>query len=118
MRKIFHLSTCTTCKRIISSINLNNIELIDIKQHNITGKDLDFAASKTGGYESLFNKRAQKLKLVPDSEKPITDQDFRKLILEEYTFLKRPLAIIDEDIYAGNSRETIQKLKSRLENPD
>jgi len=116
VRKIYYLSTCDTCRKILSQLKIENVQLIDIKKENISPEDLDFAAKITGNYESLFNKRAQKLKIMDQSERPFSDDDFRKLILKEYTFLKRPLAIVDKYVFAGNAPETIAKLKLSLEN--
>lgn len=114
MRKIYYLSTCDTCKRILKSLNLNGVSLTDIKFENISAEILDEAAKITGSYESLFNKRAQKLKSMGPNEKPVTEADFRSLILSDYTFLKRPLALIDGKVFAGNDKETIENLTDTL----
>jgi arsenate reductase-like glutaredoxin family protein len=38
----------------------------------------------------------------------------KKLILEEYTFLKRPVILIKEKIFIGNSKNTILEAKKAL----
>ncbi|MBK9257508.1 MAG: hypothetical protein IPM42_18760 [Saprospiraceae bacterium] len=116
MRKIYHLSTCDTCRKILMILNTGNVELVDIKKQNISSDDLDLAAKVIGSYEALFNKRAQKLKTMTKSEHPSTEDEFRKLILEEYTFLKRPLAIIGNKVFAGNAPKTVAEMKEALEN--
>ena len=62
----------------------------------------------------LFNKRAQKLKELPENKKPVKDADFKKLILKEYTFLKRPAAIIDNQVIVGNDPKSVQALQAAL----
>lgn len=112
MNRIYYLSTCSTCQRILSSLDLTNVELIDIKKNIISAQDLDFIKNKLGSYEAVFNKRAQKLKTL--EEKPKNDEDFRTLILEEYTFLARPAAIIGDEVFVGNSPKTVEALQKSL----
>lgn len=114
MKRIYHLSTCDTCRKILAGLNTTGVELINIREQSITASDLDFMYGKTGSYEALFNKRAQKWKLIPDDEKPKNDLEFRGLILGEYTFLKRPAAIIGDKVFAGNDAATVNALASAL----
>ena len=46
----------------------------------------------------------------------VTEEDMKQLILQEYTFLKRPVIIINSAIYIGNSKENIENLKYNLDN--
>ena len=80
---------------------LKDFELIDIKSSNIDSTTLDFLKEKTGSYESLFSKRAIKYKTLGLKDKNLSDQDFRQLILDEYTFLKRPVLINEESVLIG-----------------
>jgi arsenate reductase len=90
------------------------MDLIDIKQRNITADDLDSLAGQLGSYEALFNKRAQKFKALSNGTIELTDKDYRAHILDEYTFLKRPVFIFDDAIFVGNSPSEIEKLKNYL----
>ncbi|MBC7884877.1 MAG: arsenate reductase, partial [Saprospiraceae bacterium] len=110
MKRIYHLSTCDTCRDILKQLNTDGVELVDIKAHNITKEDLEFMKKQAGSYEALFNKRAQKLREISHQDKPVKESDYKKLILSEYTFLKRPAAIIDNKIYAGNDKKTVENL--------
>jgi arsenate reductase (glutaredoxin) len=114
MNKIYHLSTCDTCRKILSLLNTDKVTLINLREKNINQEDLDLMKKQMGSYEALFNKRAQKLKLMPEDEKPKNDNDYKKLILSEYTFLKRPAAIINGKVYAGNDKVTVEQLVSVL----
>lgn len=107
MRRIYYLSTCSTCTRILKLISTEDTELIDLKKQNISPEDLDLMKANTGNYESLFNKRAQKYKSLTEDEKPVNDGDYRTLILKEYTFLKRPAAIIGDKVIVGNNTAAI-----------
>ena len=102
MKRIYYLSSCDTCRRMMKEFNaLDEFELIDIKSANIDSKTLDFLKEKTGSYESLFSKRAIKYKTLGLKDKTLSDNDFRQLILDEYTFLKRPVLINGESVVVG-----------------
>lgn len=112
MRKIFHLSSCNTNQRILKELNLgNDVELQDIKKENIDEKTLDFIKEKVGSYEDLFSKRAMKYRSMGLNEKDLSEQDYKKYILEEYTFLKRPFIIFENQVFVGNSKKTVEAAK-------
>jgi arsenate reductase len=71
-------------------------------------------AKMSGTYESLFSRRAMKYKSMGLAEKTLTENDYKKLILEEYTFLKRPVIIIDDKIFVGNSKKIVEAAKKEL----
>jgi len=116
MRKCYFLSTCSTCKRIISDLALGDrgFELQDIKKDPIQESEIDFLADKMGGFDKLLNRRAKKYRELDLKNRVLTDKDLRKLILSEYTLLKRPVVIIDDLVYAGNSKKTLEKIENRL----
>ena len=116
MRKIHHLSTCDTCQRIIKELGLKQkgFEFQDIKIENISAKELDAAKEKTGSYEALFSKRAMKFRSMGLNEMELSEKDYRKYILEEYTFLKRPFIWINDEVYVGNAKKTIEAAKAAL----
>src|SRR5690606_39385527 len=109
MKKIYHLESCSTCKRIIKELNNGKgFVLQNIKDEKITAAQLDEMAKMAGSYEVLFSRRAMKYRELGLQDKTLTEKDYRKLILEEYTFLKRPVIIIGDEIFIGNSRTTIE----------
>ena len=115
MKKIYHLSTCNTCQRIIKELgHSEDFEMQNIKEEKITAKQLDEMQKKTGSYESLFSRRAMKFRGMGLHEKELTEKDYRKLILEEYTFLKRPVIWIDDEIFVGNSKKVVAAAKAKL----
>lgn len=115
MRKAFHLSSCNTCQKILKETDAATVcELQDIKLQNIQAKDLDWLASKAGSYEALFSRKALKFRAMGLHEMTLTEGDYRRLILEEYTFLKRPVFIIDDSIFVGNLAKTVQAAKEKF----
>ena len=117
MRKIYHLKTCDTNRRIIKELEIpDTFEFQEIKTQPITASQLDEMKKLSGSYESLFSKRSRQFKALGLNEMNLTEDDYKKYILEHYSFLKRPVLIIDNDIFIGNSKATIAKAKSTIEN--
>mgnify|MGYP000035308851 CR=1 FL=1 len=115
MKKIYYLSTCDTCKRIMKEINVDATwTKQDIKTENITDEQLEEMKKLSGSYESLFSRRAQKYKSLGLKEMNLTEVDYKKYILEEYTFLKRPVALIDNNIFVGNSKKVTEAIIETL----
>lgn len=108
MKKIYYLSTCDTCKRIISEINPStDVILQDIKSESITSQQLEEMKEMAGSFEALFSKRAQLYRKRGLNEKQLTDNEYKALILEHYTFLKRPVIIVGNQQFVGNSKKVI-----------
>ena len=115
MKKIYFLSTCSTCNRIIKDLGLDDsFEFQDIKTNKITAEQLEQMAKMSGSYESLFSRRAMKYKAMGLADKNLSEADYKKLILEEYTFLKRPVIIIDNSIFVGNSKKIVEAAAKEL----
>jgi len=98
----------------MTDLNLEGFEKQDIKTEPITPAQIDKMKDLAGSYESLFSRRAMKYKAMNLAEKNLSEEDYRKLILDEYTFLKRPVFISDNDIFVGSSPKSIEALKLRL----
>lgn len=116
MRKIYHLSTCSTCQRILKSVlaEAGDFDLQDIKTEAMTEAQVDEMAQLAGSYEALFSRRAMKYKSMGLADKDLQESDYRSLILEEYTFLKRPVILIDGAIFVGNAKSTTEAALAAL----
>jgi arsenate reductase len=116
MNKIYYLASCDTCRKIIKSLPKDNdLVFHDIKQNPITEVELEEMYQLSGSYEALFSKKAQLYKAMDLKNKALTEADFKKYILEHYTFLSRPVFIIDGKIYIGNSQQNILQVMKALE---
>ena len=116
MKKAYYLSSCSTCDRIIKEVKDHHFQLQDIKSDAITEEQIDQMYQFTNSYEALFSKRARKYKSMGLKDQNLKEEDFKNLILEEYTFLKRPVFLVDQKIFVGNSKKTIDALKKCLAN--
>ena len=112
MRKIYYLKTCSTCVRILKELKPTpDFTLQDIKEIPITVKQLEEMKKMAGSYEALFSKKAKLYKERRLKEETLNEEDFKNFILEHYTFLKRPVIIVDNQIFVGNSKNTVEDAK-------
>ncbi len=116
MKKIYYLKSCSTCQRIIQELELgDDFQYQNIKEEKITPEQLDEMAQLNGSFESLFSRRALKYKALGLKDKQLSESDYRNYILEEYTFLKRPVIIIDNAIFVGNSKKVVAAVQEQIQ---
>lgn len=112
MQTFYSLSSCNTCQRIHKELDLPpSVRVVNIKEEPLTAEVTDRMKKLSGSYEALFSKRAQLYKKRNLKERELSEQDFRSLLLEHYTFLKRPVLIYDEKIFIGNSKAVVAAAK-------
>lgn len=99
MKKIYYLQTCDKCRKILKKIDTSDCLLQEIKTEPITVKQLEELYSVTKSYKALFSKRAKKYKEMGLKNQNLNENDFRQLILDDYTFLKRPIIIFENDVF-------------------
>ena len=115
MKKVYYLKTCSTCISILKELNLSSeFVLQDIKNEEITVKKLEEMRTLVGSYEALFSKRSKLYKVMDLKNQTLTERDYKHYILEHYTFLSRPVIIINNKIFIGNSRTSIEAVKAVL----
>jgi arsenate reductase (glutaredoxin) len=116
MNKIFYLASCDTCRKIIKSLP-KDIEMAfhDIKQNPIKLEELEQMHQLSGSYEALFSKKAVLYKSMDLKNKNLTEDDYKRYLLEHYTFLSRPVFIIDNKIYIGNTQQNMLQVMKALQ---
>ena len=115
MKKIFYLESCSTCQRILKELQpLEGVELQEIKSQPITPDQLEQMKNLAGSHEALFSRRAMLFRQRGLHEKELSEQDYKNLILDHYTFLKRPVLVLDDQIFVGNSKKVVQAAKEAL----
>lgn len=112
MKKAYCVSTCTTCQRIMkdSALIKKGYAYQNIKEDKITPEQLDQMKEMMGSYEALFSRRALKFKSMGLGKKTLNEKDYRDLILQEYTFLKRPVVISGKKIFSGSAPKTVAEV--------
>ncbi|MEO1415516.1 MAG: ArsC/Spx/MgsR family protein [Bacteroidota bacterium] len=116
MTQIFYLSTCSTCKRIIGELNLgSDVVMREIKSEPMTAEEVDRMKDLAGSYEALFSRRAMKYRALGLHEQELSEEDYRQHILDEYTFLKRPVIMVGDQIFVGNTKKVVAAAKETME---
>lgn len=112
MKKVYYLKTCNTCLKILKELNLpSEFILQDIKNEAITVTQLEEMKTLSGSYEALFSKRSNLYREMNLKNQDLTERDYKQYILEHYTFLSRPVIIVDVNIFIGNSKKTVDTAK-------
>jgi arsenate reductase len=114
MKKIYYLKTCDSCKKIMKQLPLDGFLFQEIKTQPITLDQVEEMKLLSGNYESLFSRRAKKYTQMGLRDQNLTEIDYKQLILSDYTFLKRPVIILDKAIYIGNNKKNIDLLLEQL----
>jgi len=86
----------------------------DIKTEAITLEELAEMHELTDSYESLFSRRAVLYRERGLGNQNLGEDDYKNLILEQYTFLKRPVIINDGEIFIGNSKKVVAAAKEAI----
>ena len=112
MKEIYTIGHCTTSLAMFEETGLDKLIgekfiLQNIKFEKITPAQLDEMKKMAGTYEALFSRRAIKYKEWKLKDKKLTERDYRQYILDEYTFLKRPVIIIEKEIDCCKEFETL-----------
>lgn len=86
----------------------------EIKSNPITESEIDAMAKLAGSYEALFSRRAMKYRSMGLNEKNLSESDYKKYILEENTFLKRPVLLSKNQVFVGNAKNTVAEMQAHL----
>ncbi len=114
---MYHLAHCTTCQAIIKETGADQagIAFQNIREEKITPGQLEEMKQLAGSYEALFSRRALKYKELGLKDKQLTEEDYKNYILQEDTFLKRPVTILHKQIFVGSDKKTVEALKKALQ---
>ena len=117
MKKFYFLSSCNTCQRILDHLDLGvEFELQDIKKTPISSDELEQLKEISGSYEALFSKRAKLYQDLGLKDKSLDEDGYKNYILEHYTFLKRPVLVLNGQLFVGNSPKVINSAKTAILN--
>ncbi|KQR94918.1 arsenate reductase [Chryseobacterium sp. Leaf180] len=112
MKKVFYLNSCETCRKIIAKFDLRGWEMREIKKEPITKEEVEAMHKITNSYEDIFSKKSTQIKLREIDPKTLTEDDYKELLLDHYTFLKRPVFLTDNEIFVGNDKKNIDNLRA------
>lgn len=110
MKKVFYLKTCDTCRKILAPFDLTGWDIREIKKEPVTAEELQDMYAKSGSYEALFSKKSTQIRQRGLDVKTLAENDFKDLLLDHYSFLKRPVFITDDRIFVGNDKKNVEEL--------
>ncbi|MCG2793648.1 MAG: arsenate reductase family protein [Weeksellaceae bacterium] len=111
MKKVFYLKTCDTCRKILGQYDTRDWEMREIKINPITEQEVEDMYQLAGSYEALFNKKSNQIKLQELDPKALQEKDYKELLLDHYTYLKRPVFLTEDEIFIGSDKINLGKLK-------
>jgi arsenate reductase-like glutaredoxin family protein len=98
----------------MTEFDLSDFEQREIKAKAVTEEELQEMYDLSNSYEALFSKKSTQIKERNIDVKSLQEEDFKKLILEDYRFLKRPVFINNQEIFIGSDKKNIELLRERL----
>ena len=98
----------------MTEFDLSDFEQREIKAKAVTEEELQELYALTQSYEALFSKKSTQIKERNIDVKSLQEEDFKTLILEDYRFLKRPVFIINQEIFIGSDKKNVELLRERL----
>ena len=118
MENLFiYLGSCNTCQRILKELDLpDSVKLQNTKEEPVSEEQVEFLRAQSGSYESLFNRRAQLYRGRNLHEKDLIEKDYKELLLDHYTFIKRPILIFEGKAYIGNSKKVVAAAQATVHN--
>jgi arsenate reductase-like glutaredoxin family protein len=114
MKKMYYLQTCDTCRRIMKEMDFSDFEKQEIKTESITVEQLEEMKKLAGSYQALFSRKAKKYKEMGLKDEILSEKDYQNYILNDYTFLKRPVILDGNQIFIGNEKKNLQALSDHL----
>ena len=85
-----------------------------VTYNQVLANQLEEMYALSNSYEDLFNKRAKLYNSMDLKNQALTEKDYKQFIQDEYTFLKRPVFILNDEIFIGNSKKVIEALKVKI----
>lgn len=110
--KIYGLPHCTTCQKAVSFLEEAGVKIEkfhDVKEDQLSRKEIERLVGLVGGAEQLFSKRAMKYRSMGLNEMELEDEDLIRYMTEEYTFIRRPVLVSGEFAMAGFAKKKYEE---------
>ncbi len=110
---VYGLPYCTTCQRAMQYLQERGVTVQsfrDVKTQPLTRGEVEDLARKVGGADRLFSRRAMKYRQMGLHEQQLSEDDLLRLMMEEYTFVTRPVIVRGDRATAGFSAKRVDEL--------
>jgi len=100
----YGLPNCSTCQKALRRLEYHQVpvtKLRNIKEESLSREEIEKLAKMLGGAENLFSRRSVKYRELGLRDKTLSEDEMLDLMTGEYTFLKRPILVINNEAVAG-----------------
>jgi len=111
--KLYGLPHCSTCKKAVEFLENAGVKIEsfhDLKENRLSRKEVEQLVGLAGGAEILFSKRAMKYRAMGLHERTLNSKDLVDFMVEEYTFIRRPVLVFGDTALAGFSKKKYEEL--------
>lgn len=111
--KLFGLPHCSTCQKAVAYLEDLGVEVEnfhDVKEDQLPKKEIEKLVKLVGGAEKLFSKRAMKYRSMGLNEMDLSENDLLKHMVDEYTFIRRPVLVYGDQALAGFSKKKYDEM--------
>lgn len=109
---LYWLSHCSTCKKAHQFLENRGVKIArfhNLKEESLSQREVEELAEMLGGTGNLFSKRAIKYREMNLNERELSADEMLDLMSGEYTFIKRPVLVINGKAVAGFSEKVYEK---------
>lgn len=95
---------CTTCQKAKRRLERHRVSVTkfrDIKEEPLEREEVEKLVKMLGGASELFSRRAVKYREMKLNERDLSDAEMIDLMTTDYTFLKRPILVVNGQATAG-----------------
>jgi arsenate reductase (glutaredoxin) len=113
MNKFYWLPNCSTCVKAKKFLDANGIEineLRDIKANKLSHAEVEKLVEIIGGADKLFSRWAIKYRELGLNKREVSTAEMLDLMTDEYTFIKRPVLVINGKAIAGFSEKSYAEI--------
>jgi len=110
---VYWLPYCTTCQKAVAHLEAKGVSIRsyrNLKEQPLSEDEVRALATKVGGVEKLFSKRAMKYRAMGLHERDVSEDEMVRLMAEEYTFVTRPVIVRGDRATAGFSAKRVDEL--------
>lgn len=92
-----YCSTCVKAQQYLLDRGVTIEKYINVKEESVGKARLKELSTLVGGVGALFSKRAMKYRAMGLHEIELSEDDMLAHMAQEYTFIKRPVIVTDDD---------------------
>ncbi|NNE98701.1 MAG: Spx/MgsR family RNA polymerase-binding regulatory protein [Pyrinomonadaceae bacterium] len=110
---LYGLPHCSTCQKAVAYLEEKGVgieKFHDIKENRLSRKEVKKLVNLVGGVDKLFSKRAMKYRSMGLNNMDLSEKDLLDYMIEEYTFIRRPVLVFGEKALAGFSKKKYDEL--------